>query len=75
LSWVVDLSAAVLTAVAYVALIPLMTGVIQRACIAAGIGFDGYQNFLNHDTAPSTNFCYTSTRSRAASRRDARGAR
>lgn len=41
--------AAVLTAVAYLALIPLMTGLIQRACMAAGIGFAGYQNFLNHD--------------------------
>ena len=34
--------------VCYAALIPLMTGLIQRACIGAGLECAGYQYFLNH---------------------------
>jgi hypothetical protein len=38
---------AVLNAVVCLALIPLMTGLVQRACMRAGIDFAGYQAFLN----------------------------
>jgi hypothetical protein len=33
--------------IACAALIPLMTGLVQRTCMWAGINFDGYQSFLN----------------------------
>jgi uncharacterized membrane protein len=38
---------AVLNAFACLALIPIMTGLVQRACMQAGIDFTGYQAFLN----------------------------
>ena len=38
---------AVVTAALCLAVVPLMTGLVQRACMQAGIGFDGYQAFLN----------------------------
>jgi hypothetical protein len=34
--------------IAFLALIPLMTGLVQRAFMQAGIGLDGYQSFLNN---------------------------
>lgn len=37
----------VLNAVVCLALIPIMTGLVQRACMRAGIDFAGYQAFLN----------------------------
>jgi hypothetical protein len=39
--------AAMLTAVACVALVPMMTGLVQRICMKAGVDFSGYQTFLN----------------------------
>jgi hypothetical membrane protein len=38
---------AVMTLIVLLALIPLMTGLVQRACMWAGIDFAGYQAFLN----------------------------
>jgi hypothetical protein len=38
---------AVLNAIVCAALIPIMTGLVQRACMRAGIDFAGYQAFLN----------------------------
>jgi hypothetical protein len=38
---------AVLNIVACLALIPLMTGLVQRLCMRAGVDFSGYQSFLN----------------------------
>jgi|SRR5689334_5156944 len=38
---------ALVTAALCLAVVPLMTGLVQRACMRAGIGFDGYQAFLN----------------------------
>jgi hypothetical protein len=38
---------ALLNAFACLALIPIMTGLVQRACMRAGIDFAGYQAFLN----------------------------
>jgi hypothetical protein len=40
--------AAAAVVVCYVALIPLMTGLVQRACIGAGLECGGFQYFLNH---------------------------
>jgi hypothetical protein len=39
--------AAALTIAAYLALIPLVTGLLQRAFMWAGVDFPGYQSFLN----------------------------
>ncbi|MEO5821230.1 MAG: DUF998 domain-containing protein [Vicinamibacteraceae bacterium] len=38
---------AVLNVVACLALIPVMTGLVQRVCMQAGIDFSGFQAFLN----------------------------
>ncbi len=32
------------------ALVPVMTGLVQRACMRAGIDFSGFQAFLNGST-------------------------
>jgi hypothetical protein len=39
--------AALVTAGACLALVPIMTGLIQRICMKAGVDFSGYQTFLN----------------------------
>src|SRR5215831_2564436 len=40
-------TAAVVTALAYLAVIPFTTSLVQRACMAGGFGCAGYQTFLN----------------------------
>jgi len=40
--------AAATAVISYLALIPLMTGLVQRACIGAGLECAGFQYFLNH---------------------------
>jgi hypothetical membrane protein len=39
---------AVVAIVVFLALIPIMTGLVQRICVWSGISFDGYQYFLNN---------------------------
>jgi hypothetical protein len=39
--------AALVTAGACLALVPIITGLIQRICMQAGVDFSGYQTFLN----------------------------
>jgi hypothetical protein len=39
--------AALVTVLAFIAMIPLTTGLVQRICMRAGIDFSGYQWFLN----------------------------
>jgi hypothetical membrane protein len=39
---------AVATAIVFLSLIPLMTGLVQRICMQAGIDLGGYQFFLNN---------------------------
>jgi uncharacterized membrane protein len=38
---------ALINVIACLALIPLMTGLVQRVCMRAGIDFSGFQSFLN----------------------------